>query len=75
MSQWNLESNWNFNVKEAPKCRSVWLSIERDDGKVYVVLDRVAWWGDRAYAWMPYETPKPAPSTEAQRAAHVKKRK
>ena len=60
-----MENEWNYNVKDAPKWGKVWLSIERDDGKVYVVLDRASLWRGDAYAWKPYEMPKPAPFSGA----------
>ncbi len=54
-------SKWNYNVKEAPKFAKVWLSLEGDDGRVYVTRDRVALWMDKVYAWKPYKMPEPAP--------------
>jgi len=56
-----MESEWNYNVKAAPKWLNVWLSIESDSGKTFVALDRARSRADRVYAWKPYETPEPAP--------------
>lgn len=58
-------SEWNYNVKAAPKFGKAWLSLEKDNGEVYVTLDSAGLWRDRVYAWKPYKKPVPAPFTGA----------
>ncbi len=54
-------SDWNYNVKNAPRWRKVWLSIESSSGKTFVALDQAWNRADRVYAWKENEIPKPAP--------------
>jgi hypothetical protein len=54
-----MESEWNYNVDEAPRWRIAWLSIESDSGENFVTLGRARSRADRVYAWKPYEIPEP----------------
>jgi hypothetical protein len=57
-------NNWNYNIDEAPEDKTLWLTLENEDGCLKVIKSEICFRkteGLKIRAWKPTES-KPAPA-------------